>query len=34
MTPGESAVVVLEFVNPTNAGITYAARVLAGPGCP
>ena len=33
MAPGESAVVVLEFVNPTNAGITYATRVLAGPGC-
>ncbi len=33
LTPGESAAIVLEFVNPTNAGITYATRVVAGAGC-
>ena len=32
LTPGEQTTVTLEFVNPTNAGITYSTRVL-GPGC-
>ena len=30
---GEQVTVVLEFVNPSKAGISYAPRVLAGPGC-
>ena len=32
LSTGESAVVVLEFANPSNQGITYATRVLAGSG--
>lgn len=32
LTPGETATVVLEFTNPTNRGITYNTRVLAGAG--
>jgi hypothetical protein len=32
LTPGESTTVVLEFTNPSNRGITYNTRVLAGPG--
>ncbi|MGC4083143.1 MAG: thrombospondin type 3 repeat-containing protein [Vicinamibacterales bacterium] len=33
LTPGESAAIVLEFTNPSNAAITYTTRVIAGPGC-
>ncbi len=32
LAPGQSAPITLQFVNPTNAAITYDARVLAGPG--
>jgi hypothetical protein len=32
LTPSESANVILEFTNPTNQGITYKTRVLAGHG--
>jgi hypothetical protein len=31
LSPGESVTVVLEFTNPTNVGITYSTRILAGP---
>ncbi len=31
-SPGESAFVILDFKNPSNRGITYTTRVLAGPG--
>jgi hypothetical protein len=34
LSPGESAVATLEFVNPTRGGITYTARLLAGPPTP
>ena len=32
--PGETITQTLEFTNPSNNAITYATRVLAGPGCP
>jgi hypothetical protein len=32
LSPGESVTVVLDFQNPSNRGITYNTRVLAGPG--
>jgi hypothetical protein len=32
LSPGASASIVLQFTNPTKAGITYATRVLAGSG--
>ncbi|HTS21715.1 MAG TPA: hypothetical protein VMN79_07870 [Casimicrobiaceae bacterium] len=32
LAPGASATIVLQFTNPTKAGITYATRVLAGSG--
>ncbi|MEI4927411.1 hypothetical protein Q8G50_33385, partial [Klebsiella pneumoniae] len=32
LNPGASAVVTLQFNNPTKAGITYTTRVLAGAG--
>ena len=32
LNPGERATIVLEFTNPTNRGITYLTRVLAGGG--
>ena len=33
LTPGERVTLTLAFVNPLRKGITYATRVLAGPGC-
>jgi probable HAF family extracellular repeat protein len=32
LNPGQSALVILDFNNPTNQGISYLPRVLAGPG--
>jgi hypothetical protein len=32
LSPGESATAALEFINPSNQGITYGTRVLAGAG--
>jgi hypothetical protein len=32
LNPGQTATVVLSFANPTNRGITYTPRVLAGAG--
>jgi len=32
LAPGQSVSVVLQFSNPTKAGITYNTRLLAGPG--
>ena len=33
LSPGETATVMLQFTDPTNQGITYNTRVLAGAGC-
>ena len=33
LSPGETITVILDFVNPTNAGITYGTRIIAGSGC-
>ena len=32
LTPGETVTVLVEFTNPSNLGITYTLKVLAGPG--
>jgi hypothetical protein len=32
LSPGQTATTILEFTNPTNQGIAYNTRVLAGTG--